>query len=57
LTRNKRRRLSGAFRWKSGPAATWNRYRALVSLTYRLAIRSGKEKENPARLRPKLTLY
>ena len=31
-------------------AATWNRYRALVSLTYRLAIRSGKVKENPARL-------
>ncbi|HXP71342.1 MAG TPA: hypothetical protein VOA88_18835 [Candidatus Dormibacteraeota bacterium] len=38
-------------------AATWNRYRALVSLTYRLPIRSGKAKENPARLRPKLTLY
>jgi integrase len=31
-------------------AATRNRYRALLSLTYRLAIRSGKAKENPARL-------
>jgi site-specific recombinase XerD len=31
-------------------AATANRYRALLSLTYRLAIRNGKIKENPARL-------
>ena len=30
--------------------ATANRYRALLSLTYRLAIRNGKVKENPARL-------
>lgn len=30
--------------------ATWNRYRALLSLAYRLAIRNGKAKENPARL-------
>jgi site-specific recombinase XerD len=30
--------------------ATFNRYRALLSLTYRLAIRNGKAKENPARL-------
>jgi site-specific recombinase XerD len=30
--------------------ATINRYRALLSLTYRLAIRNGKVKENPARL-------
>jgi len=30
--------------------ATPNRYRALLSLTYRLAIRNGKLKENPARL-------
>jgi hypothetical protein len=29
--------------------ATPNRYRALLSLTYRLAIRNGKVKENPAR--------
>jgi site-specific recombinase XerD len=29
--------------------ATLNRYRALISLTYRLAIRNGKAKENPAR--------
>ena len=32
--------------------ATANRYRALISLTYRLAIRNGKVKENPARLVP-----
>ena len=30
--------------------ATYNRYRALLSLAYRLAIRSGKLRENPARL-------
>ena len=30
--------------------ATINRHRALLSLTYRLAIRNGKVKENPARL-------
>jgi site-specific recombinase XerD len=30
--------------------ATINRHRALLSLTYRLAIRNGKSKENPARL-------
>jgi integrase len=30
--------------------ATMNRYRALLSLTYRLAIRNVKVKENPARL-------
>ena len=35
--------------------ATWNRYRALLSLTYRLAIRAGKVKENPARLVPHKT--
>ncbi len=32
--------------------ATANRYRALISLTYRLAIRNGRVKENPARLVP-----
>jgi site-specific recombinase XerD len=32
--------------------ATANRHRALLSLTYRLAIRNGKVKENPARLVP-----
>ncbi len=32
--------------------ATCNRYRALLSLAYRLAIRNGKVKENPARLVP-----
>jgi site-specific recombinase XerD len=30
--------------------ATANRYRALLSFTYRLAIRNRKSKENPARL-------
>src|SRR6202042_2722142 len=30
--------------------ATINRYRALLSLAYRLAIRNGKVKENPTRL-------
>jgi site-specific recombinase XerD len=30
--------------------ATVNRYRALLSLTYRLAIRNGKVKDNPARM-------
>jgi integrase len=35
--------------------ATWNRYRALLSLIYRLAIRAGKVKENPARLVPHKT--
>jgi site-specific recombinase XerD len=31
---------------------TFNRYRALLSFTYRLAIRDGKVKQNPARLVP-----
>lgn len=35
--------------WKP---ATCNRYRALLSLIYRLAIRNGKAKGNPARLVP-----
>jgi integrase len=38
------------FEGRGWSAATWNRYRALLSLTYRLAIRSGKVKENPARV-------
>jgi integrase len=42
------RRFQSEFR----TSATWNRYRALLSLTYRLAIRNGKVKENPARLIP-----
>jgi len=40
------------FQGEKWAAATWNRYRALLSLTYRLAIRDGKTKENPARLIP-----
>src|SRR5215471_6851755 len=32
--------------------ATFNRYRALLSFTYRLAIRDGRVKQNPARLVP-----
>src|SRR5262249_57582283 len=42
------RRFKGEFR----TSATWNRYRAVLSITYRLAIRNGKAKENPARLVP-----
>ena len=42
------RRFQGEFR----TSATWNRYRALLSLTYRLASRNAKAKDNPARLVP-----
>jgi len=42
------RRFQGDFR----TSATWNRYRALLALTYRLAIRNNKAKDNPARLVP-----
>jgi len=35
---------------KGRAPATLNRYRALLSLTYSLAIRNGKLRENPARL-------
>jgi integrase len=38
------------FQQQEWSPATCNRFRALLSLTYRLAIRSGKVKENPARL-------
>jgi len=38
------------FEQRDWSPATCNRYRALLSLTYRLAIRNGKVKENPARL-------
>jgi site-specific recombinase XerD len=37
------------FEGEKWASATVNRYRALLSLTYRLAIRNGKVKENPAR--------
>jgi site-specific recombinase XerD len=40
------------FRKQEWAPATVNRYRALLSLTYRLAIRDGKAKVNPARLVP-----
>ncbi len=40
------------FQKQAWAPATPNRYRALLSLTYRLAIRNGKVKENPARLVP-----
>jgi site-specific recombinase XerD len=40
------------FQKKEWAPATTNRYRALLSLTYRLAIRNGSVKENPARLVP-----
>lgn len=38
------------FEQQTWAPATCNRFRALLGLTYRLAIRSGKVKENPARL-------
>src|SRR5215471_7521233 len=43
------------FQGETWSPATWNRYRALLSLTYRLAIRNDKTKENPARLVPPKT--
>jgi len=42
--------IEQSFQTESWSPATWNRYRALLSLTYRLAIRASKVKENPARL-------
>ena len=44
------REIERRFQVEDWTRATWNRYRALLSLTYRLAIRAGKVKENPARL-------
>ncbi len=44
------REIEARFQGERWTPATWNRYRALLSLTYRLAIRSGRVKENPARL-------
>ena len=38
------------FEQKKWSPATVNRYRALLSLTYRLAIRNGKASSNPARM-------
>jgi len=38
------------FQSENWSAGTWNRYRSLLSLIYRLAIRAGKLKENPAPL-------
>jgi site-specific recombinase XerD len=42
--------IEGRFEQEEWSPATINRHRALLSLTYRLAIRNGKIKENPARL-------
>jgi hypothetical protein len=42
--------IEGRFQRQEWAPATANRYRGLLSLTYRLAIRNGKVKENPARL-------
>jgi len=44
------REIEARFRAGKWSPAPWNRYRALLSLTYRLAIRAGRVKENPARL-------
>lgn len=44
------RRLEQAAEEKQWSPATVNRYRSLLSLVYRLAIRNGKATDNPARL-------
>lgn len=44
------RAIESYFQAQDWAPATWNRYRALLSLTYRLAIRADKVKQNPARL-------
>jgi integrase len=44
------REVEAHFQEENWAPATWNRYRALLSLTYRLAIRAGSVKENLARL-------
>jgi site-specific recombinase XerD len=44
------RDIERRFEQEKWSPATVNRYRALLSLTYRLAIRNGKVKENPARM-------
>jgi integrase len=44
--------IATRFESEKWSGATWNRYRALLSLAYRPAIRAGKIKENPARLVP-----
>lgn len=49
------REIERHFEAEDWASATWNRYRALLSLTYRLAIRASKVKENPARLVPHKT--
>jgi site-specific recombinase XerD len=43
-------KIEECFHSEKWTAATWNRYRSLLSLTYRLAIRAGKVRDNPARL-------
>lgn len=47
--------IEHCFQTEPWSAATWNRYRALLSLTYRLAVRNHKAKENPARQVPHKT--
>ncbi|HET6178543.1 MAG TPA: tyrosine-type recombinase/integrase [Candidatus Sulfotelmatobacter sp.] len=42
--------IEECFHSQKSSAGTWNRYRSLLSLTYRLAIRAGKLKDNPAPL-------
>jgi site-specific recombinase XerD len=43
-------RLSEGAREEGWAGATVNRYKALLSMTYRLAVRNGKVGDNPARL-------
>jgi integrase len=49
------REIERHFEAEDWTSATWNRYRALLSLAFRLAIRAGKVGENPARLVPHKT--
>ena len=44
--------IESRLREESWAPATWNRYRALLSLVFRQAIRSGKLTDNPARRVP-----
>jgi integrase len=47
--------IEDRFKEQNWAPATWNRHRALLSLTFRLAIRAEKLTENPARLVPHKT--
>jgi integrase len=44
--------IEARFQSEKWSPATWNRYRALMSLVFRLAARNGKVSDNPVRLVP-----